>query len=52
MPYAVAVTLGIDHGYAFSGEAGNAPEIVDKLLTQSTRLMSFQKLNTMAGKNF
>jgi magnesium-transporting ATPase (P-type) len=33
------------HGYAFSGEAGHAPQIVDQLLMrQTTKLISAQKL--------
>jgi hypothetical protein len=34
----------LDHGYAFSGEAGNAPEIVEKLARTTTRLVSNQRL--------
>ena len=30
----------IDHGYAFSGDAGQAPEIVEKLLRQTTKFIS------------
>lgn len=39
----------IDHGYAFSGESGQAPEIVDKLLRQTTKLIHAQKMASLGG---
>ena len=39
----------IDHGYAFSGDAGQAPEIVEKLLRQTTKFISVQKMVQLGG---
>lgn len=33
-----------DTGYAFSGEAGHAPQITDKLLRATTLIMTAQRL--------
>jgi hypothetical protein len=45
------LTLFIDTGYAFSGEAGHNPEILERLQKATAKLIAAQRiLSTMPSK--